>query len=120
MRCTIVKVAYVAKTSTTGGNSMLIIFRRSAGGFRACESGYFFGFAPGFESLIEQTFSSDFRERKIAVKQIGEMGKSAAPAIPFLMRLFDEQDLDLEASNGATMWMTHWWPSGNPRSTPVS
>ena len=49
---------------------------------------------PTLKKLIEQTFSSDFHERKNAAKQIGEMHERAAPAVPFLIRLLSDRDLD--------------------------
>ena len=45
---------------------------------------------PQLRTLIEQTFSDDAKARGDAAKQLGKEGKSAEPAVPFLIRLLDD------------------------------
>jgi HEAT repeat protein len=49
---------------------------------------------PALRELIAQTFSADFHERKSAARKLGEMHVRAAPAVPFLMRLLSDRDID--------------------------
>lgn len=49
---------------------------------------------PELRQLIQQTFSDNVLERKRAAFAISKLGDSAAPAMPFLIRLLDDKDLD--------------------------
>ena len=45
---------------------------------------------PELKALIEQTFSPDPKKRAVAAYQLGQMGEKAGPAVPFLIRLLDD------------------------------
>jgi HEAT repeat protein len=47
---------------------------------------------PELKKLIEITFSEDVHERARAAQEIGEMHERAAAAVPFLMRLLEDND----------------------------
>jgi HEAT repeat protein len=51
------------------------------------------GLEPALRSLIDETFSSDVKERAQAAVQLGKMGEKAAPAVPFLIRLLPDETL---------------------------
>ena len=50
--------------------------------------------SPQLKALIEQTFSSNARTRAQAARKIGELHEPASDAVPFLMQLNDDTDID--------------------------
>ncbi len=54
------------------------------------------------KGLIEQTFSDDAQKREKAAKELGTLGPTAVPAIPFLIRLLNDGAL---VHNG---WAVGW------------
>jgi HEAT repeat protein len=53
---------------------------------------------PQLTRLIEQTFSSDYRQRVNAAREIGQMHERAVDVAPFLIRLLEDVIGDVRAS----------------------
>ncbi len=63
-------------------------------------------FPPGIKALVDKTYSVSARERAEAVYHLGEAGEAAELAVPFIMRILDDQSPVWCRYNGYGMWTT--------------